>query len=148
MDGRRGVSGGGAGFVLANLGTEQNKVWADPITFYSHIIRFSPDVARVHNNLGMAYADQGKMDLAIQEYKETLRIAPNLPQPYHNLGEIYKNMGNLDEAVRRYEMALKTDEHFFYSAYELAKIWFARGHRDLAEKYKAQGDASQGVLHR
>lgn len=127
---------------------EQNKVWADPITFYSHIIHFSPDVARVHNNLGMAYADLGKNDLAIQEYKETLRIMPNLPQPYHNLGETYKRMGKLDEAVKYYEMALKTDEHFFYSAYGLAKIWEARGNYELAAKYKAQGDASQGILHR
>jgi tetratricopeptide (TPR) repeat protein len=127
---------------------EQNKVWADPITFYTHILRFSPDVPRVHNNLGMAYADQGKFEDAIREYKETLRLMPNLPQPYHNLGQIHKQMGQIDEAIKYYELALKVDEHFFYSAYELSQIWAARGNRELATRYKAQADAAKGILRR
>lgn len=127
---------------------QQNKVWADPVTLYSHILRFSPDVARVHNNLGMAYADRGKFEDAIREYKETLRLMPNLPQPYHNLGQIHKQMGQITEAIKYYELALKIDERFFYSAYELSRIWAERGNAELALKYKAQAEAAEGSLRR
>ncbi len=139
-----------AAAVIA-LGTrtwQQNKMWADPVSFYSHIIHFSPDVPRVHNNLGMALADLGRFDEAIHEYKETIRLSAGLPQPYHNLAQLYFSRGDVHEAQEYYEKALEQDPHFFYSAFALSEIWRSRGNMEFADKYRKQGESSRGILRR
>jgi tetratricopeptide (TPR) repeat protein len=137
-----------AGAVIA-LGVRtfyQNRIWADPITFYSHIIKFSPDVPRVHNNLGMALSDKGRFAEAEHEYMETIRLMSNLPQPYHNLAQLYLTQNKINEAKMFYEKALQQDPKFFYSAFALSEIYRVRGDMEAAEKYREQALSSRGHL--
>jgi tetratricopeptide (TPR) repeat protein len=49
-------------------------------------------VARVHNNLGDAYENAGRLKEAIAEYKKAIEADPSLPTPYFGLGDVYSKM--------------------------------------------------------
>jgi tetratricopeptide (TPR) repeat protein len=63
-------------------------------------------------NLGLAYADLGRMDEAIAHYQQALAIHRESGDrraegnALGNLGEAYRNLGRLDEAIAHYQQAL------------------------------------------
>ena len=56
---------------------------------WSDAINKSPGKARPHNNLGHAYAQQGKWDLAIEEFRIALTLQPDYPLAQQNLLNAY-----------------------------------------------------------
>ena len=70
------------------------------------------------NNLGLLYADQGKLDEAEKMYQRALQGYEKALGAEHtstlntvnNLGLLYKDQGKLDEAEKMYERALQGNE--------------------------------------
>ena len=110
-------------FILSFLTINQNKVWGDTITFYSNILKFEPGTARVHNNLGMAYADSGNLFLAEKEYLTAINISDSYPQPHYNLATIYIKTNELQKAVWHLERSLEINPNFPFSYLTLIQIY-------------------------
>lgn len=115
-----------SGFVLvitlfAGLTIRQNYIWGDPIRFYSYTLQFA-QTARLHNNLGMAYADKDMHDKAVEQYELALDLSNNYPHMYHNLGNTYAKLGEIDKAKESYSKALEIDPNFFFSAVALEEL--------------------------
>ncbi|MFC1508588.1 tetratricopeptide repeat protein, partial [Candidatus Omnitrophota bacterium] len=113
---------------------ERNKDWHDPVSFYESTIKYNPDSARIHNNLAMAYVDEGKLSDAIKEYKEAIRLGDNYPQPHYNLSNIYIKKGDYFLAIKELKRSLEIDNNFLYSHENLAIIYFNQDKFDLAKK--------------
>ena len=64
---------------------ERNTVYNDRITFWQDCVKKSPRKARPHNNLGVALADQGYHDEAIEKYLKALEIDPLYQEPVGNI---------------------------------------------------------------
>ncbi|MBI3008147.1 MAG: tetratricopeptide repeat protein, partial [Candidatus Omnitrophica bacterium] len=85
---------------------KQNMVWNDEISLYNSILKFSHSSARIHINLGVAYAKRDEYDKAIMEYKKAIELYPDFVMTYINMGYMYSKKGMNEEAVRAYKAAL------------------------------------------
>ena len=47
--------------------------------------------ATKHDNLGIAYFNQGKLDEAVAEYKKAIEIKPNFAEAHYNLVHVGVN---------------------------------------------------------
>ena len=75
-------------------------VWKNSETLWTDTIRKFPhriDVA--HNNLGVALADQGRLEEAISQYREAIRLKDDNSEAHNNLGIALAAQGKLDEAI-------------------------------------------------
>ena len=65
--------------------------------------------AAQHNDLGIAYEKQNRLDLAEKEYKRAIKKDKNWHVPYFNLGNVYYKLSNKDEAIKYFRSGLKTN---------------------------------------
>jgi tetratricopeptide (TPR) repeat protein len=58
----------------------------------------TPDNADIHNLLGFAYRNAGKLDAAIGHYQKALKLDPRHRGAHEYIGEAYLQAGNLAKA--------------------------------------------------
>jgi spermidine synthase len=68
-----------------------------------------PEVADVHNQLGIALASKGQLDGAILEFREALRLEPDSAQTHWHLGAALADRGALDEAAGHLRRSVELD---------------------------------------
>lgn len=89
---------------------EANTTWSNEIDNDFSILRLSVgDNAMDWNNKGLALANQGKYEEAIQAYDEAIRCDPEYISPWNNKGLALKNQGNLTGAIQAYNKAIRLD---------------------------------------
>jgi TolB-like protein len=64
-------------------------------------ISVDPDLAEGHKALGLAYDNQGKRKLALEQYYEAVRLSPNYVSAIRNIGLISYRAGKYDEALQQ-----------------------------------------------
>jgi len=52
-------------------------------------LKIDPDSAEAHNNLGIAYGKQNRLDEAAKEFIAALKIKPNYAEAHNNLEICY-----------------------------------------------------------
>jgi len=75
------------------------------------VTRIKPDFAELHNNLGKAFEQMGKLDAAVASYELALALRPDVAESYNNLGEVLRKQGRIEaaEANSRRAIAIKPD---------------------------------------
>jgi tetratricopeptide (TPR) repeat protein len=106
---------------------QQNEVWATPVSLYTHILQLNPRVARVHNNLAMAYSDLHQDQQAIEHYRKAIELSDVYPQTHHNFGLALLRLGHPEEGVAQLKRALELDANFYHSARVLAELYHQAG---------------------
>ncbi|MCX5700829.1 MAG: tetratricopeptide repeat protein [Candidatus Omnitrophica bacterium] len=94
--------------IYGLLTLNRNLEWHDPLTFYSKIIKFSPQSFQAHNNLGLVYEQMNLYPQAICEYKKALQIYPQLIEARSNLANVYYKTGKFKEARDEYAIVEKS----------------------------------------
>jgi len=89
------------------LTIKQNNYWREPVSFYERTLRYTPQSARIHNNLGKLYNDIGKYEEAIDLLKKSLELKPNYAEAYNNLGVSYIYTGKYEEAIPLFKKSLE-----------------------------------------
>ncbi len=107
--------------IYSGLIVRQNYYWSTPIRLYSYLLRYT-ESARIHNNLGMAYAEAGLSEEALAEYNRALELGYNYPQIHHNLANNYEDLGRPEEAIKSYRKALELSPDFYYSYANLLQL--------------------------
>jgi len=82
------------GIVYSN---EQD--FAHAVDAFQHALKLSPNSTKTLNNLGNAFAAQGKFDLAEREFKKVLSIEPANNDGNYNLGLVLMAEGSPVEAI-------------------------------------------------
>ena len=62
--------------------------------------------AVIHNNRGVAYANKGDYDLAVEAFTTAIAFKPDLTEAYGNRGVAYANIGDYDRAIIDYTNAI------------------------------------------
>lgn len=86
----------------------QNRTWKDEITLFTYTLKY--DILRdylIHNNLGLAYEKNSRLEDAFLEYKKALKIKPNYADAYANLGNIYYKRDLYAQAIESYQKAIR-----------------------------------------
>jgi cytochrome c-type biogenesis protein CcmH/NrfG len=61
-----------------------------------------PDLGETHNNLGTALSAKGRMNEAIEQFKEACRVTPHVPAIHVNLANSLAAGGRFEEAEAKY----------------------------------------------
>jgi len=77
---------------------------------YRKALAATPNDAPLHNSLGNALAEMGKIPEAQAEFQKSAELDPaNARMAYFNLGVVMYNSGHMDDAVAAFQKAAKAD---------------------------------------
>jgi superkiller protein 3 len=76
---------------------------------WREVIQRNPKNAIAYNNLGIALANQQKLDAAIAAYRTAIQLDPKYAAVYYNLGIALANQQKLDAAIAAYRTAIQLD---------------------------------------
>lgn len=94
---------------------------------YALLLRFQPDSAVFHNNLGNVLFAQGRCEDASTEYREALRLEPDLPDAHHNLANCLLVTQKADDAIAEYRQTLGLDPSKYQSRVMLGAAFLQKG---------------------
>ena len=116
---------------------ERNRVWKDEVTLWEDTVSKSPQKARPYKALGTAYAEEGRLDEAIQSFLTALRLNENYAKVHTNLGVAYYKKGTTAQAISEFKRAIEINERDALAYYNLANIFTDQGHwEDAIEAYQ------------
>ncbi|MBI5205082.1 MAG: tetratricopeptide repeat protein [Nitrospirae bacterium] len=108
--------------ALSMAAYQRNAVWQDEMSLWEDVVRKSPQKAKGHYNLGIAYYNKGLTDMAIEHYQIALRLKPDYAEAHYNLGVTYGRIGLLDKAIKEYQTALRLNPGHKLSENSLNRI--------------------------
>jgi len=119
----------------AVMSRQQVSYWSDSIALYQHALQVTSGNYSVHNNLGIAYENKGRLAEAAYHYTQSLEIKPDYDKAMGNLANVLMAQGKIFAAVALYRHALQIRPDS------------AKSHNNLAVALIRQGDLGQGVHH-
>lgn len=117
---------------------QRNEAWRSPITLWSDCIEKSPHKPRPHNNLGMAYLDQGDLDNARHHFAICVELDPNYAQALNNLGSVYSRKGDAEQALCYYKLAAERKPNYTQALYNIARQYHVLNQTNNALNYYQQ----------
>ncbi len=111
----------GAGALIlgfAFMTFQQNKVWKDSGTLWTHVLKYYKKSTLPWGNRANFYRDAGQTQLALRDYAERIRLKSDDPEPYNSVARLYFNFNNKDsllKALYNYNKAIElkpTDVEF------------------------------------
>jgi len=127
-------------FLLGVLTFNRNLLWSDRINFLRDVAAKSPNKARVHNSLAIAYAEEGAYGPALSALQRAIELDPQDVGGYNNRANIYRITGQIDLAIKEYSFIIDHFPGFAMAYYFRAQCWDAKG-----EKRKAAADAEMAA---
>lgn len=121
-------------FLCAGLSLRQSVYWKNSINLFERSLAVTENNSLAHNNLGAAYAVDGRVDDAIAQYREALRIWPGYAKAHHNLGTEYSKQGLSDEAIKRFRESIRLDDRHADAHYNLGIELSRRGQWEEAAR--------------
>ena len=123
--------------VLLSLATLRYlPIWKNSIQLWSSVIEHGPDddVALAYAGRGVAYVEQGNLDLAMKDYNKAIALDSSNAQAYYNRGIVLDQLGQVQRAIEDYSAAIRLN-HSFPAAFSNRGMLFAKmGRYDLAIK--------------
>ncbi len=123
--------------VLNNLAGLGN-VWTahgEPdraIACYQSVLRFRPNYAEVHYNLGLTLVQQGRIEEAVACYRQAIALKSDYVEAMTNLGLALARQGRFDEAVACQHHAIKLKPDYAQAYHSLGSHLFELGRFDDA----------------
>jgi protein O-mannosyl-transferase len=95
--------------ALTALTWHQLGYWRDGITLYRHTLQVTSANPIITYNLGVAHAELGDLDAAMESYREVLRMQPAEVKALNNLGMAFAARGDWGGAIRTYREGLRSN---------------------------------------
>ncbi len=94
------------------LSFNQNKVWKNSGTLWTHVIKYYKDTTLPFGNRANYYRDNGMTDKALADYNTRLQLDQTDPAPYNSRGRLYFNStdpNDWNRALADYNKAIQLD---------------------------------------
>lgn len=98
--------------VYAAINFQQNKIWKNGDTLWSHVLKYYTNATLPWGNRANYYRDQGRLKEALHDYSKTISLNPNKPEPFNSRGKLYFNSNHPDTlrlALQDYSKAIQLD---------------------------------------
>jgi len=106
--------------------------WVDTISLCRYMLKLTPEVASVHDMLGVALLEQCKFDEAAEHFRYAVKTGEEHHKLYNNLGSALQSSGKLDEAIFYYQQSLRIDPNYAKARYNLGMALLEQGKSDEA----------------
>ncbi len=138
------------------LSFQQNKIWKDSDTLWSHVLEYHRNITVAWNNRANFYRDRGDIQQALNDYSEVIRLAPEKSGAYNSRGKLYFNSSNRRDwplAQKDYQKALSIEPHNAEYMTNLGAIYAKMDDRSNALRYfsdaiKSNPDHAVAYLNR
>ena len=117
--------------------------WKNDITLFSHALAVTTDNAKAEYNLASGYLAAGKLDAAMDHFRQALRLNPNNAEAHCNLGTALYRQGRISAAIDEYQLAARDDPQYATAHYNLAVALQKLGRHTEAEREYSQAISSQ-----
>jgi len=117
--------------MMAFLSKESHNhamLFTDSETLWTYTLQHNPQTAKVHNNLGVALLQTGRVPEAIEQFKQALKIEPNNAYAHNILGNAFFQTDHIPEAIEQFEQALKIKPKFAEAHNGLGVALLQTGH--------------------
>jgi tetratricopeptide (TPR) repeat protein len=136
-------------YSLARVSMSQN-YYEDSIPLLESGLKLAPERADLHAALGESYFMSGRVDKAIEEFKQLINFDPS-SRPYAFLGLSYRRLGRFDEARKYFQEGLKKNPRNSSCLFNLGYIEERQGNHQAAEHLlqealRANPDQSEALL--
>lgn len=124
-------------FIMLCLGGtayQRNKVWESCVTFWEDNARKATSKARVHNNLGVALSEVGRVDEAIVAYNKAISLDAHYADPLSNLAVAHSLKGQIDNAIEDLKGAIHIAPNYPEAYNNLGTLLLQKKLYDDAEK--------------
>jgi len=88
------------------------KMYIGQEALWTYTIEHNPEAWPAYNNLGNTLSDAGRLQEAMERYKQALILNPEYSEAHANLGIIYARTGRLSEGIKESEEALRINPDF------------------------------------
>jgi protein O-mannosyl-transferase len=130
-----GISGALILALLSTLSWRQSQVWHDSERLWRHALAIDRRTSFAHNLLGLALAERGEIQQAIEHFRDALRVDPAFAEAHNNLGYFLARQGSRDEAIAQFRQAI------------LIKPAFADAHNNLGNALANRGQFNEAIQH-
>jgi Flp pilus assembly protein TadD len=111
---------------------KQLSYWKSSIPLFEHALALTEQNWLARNNLGVALADQGRLDEAIVQYRQAIQVSPTYADAYNNLGVSLDDQGRFDEALAQYREAVRIKPDYAEAHYNMGITLSNQGKLDEA----------------
>jgi len=130
--------------VLAALGAlawHQQRVWADPVTFWTYVAEAYPRTSLPYNNLARLRSLQGDLPRATALYRKALALEPDNHILNCNLGIMLLRANQPDEALPYLLRARELNPRWARTHYGLGRVMIKKGRKQEAARHLARAVA-------
>ncbi|HOG91900.1 MAG TPA: tetratricopeptide repeat protein, partial [Smithella sp.] len=131
--------------LLMLLTWQQCHYWKNSVTVFIHAISVTKNNALAHNQLGLAFYEQGRDREALYHFDKTILLQPAQDSAYNNRGAIYLKYGRTEQALQDFNKTLAVNPHYVKAYNNRANLYIQeRQYRlameDLNEEIRLQPD--------
>jgi len=142
------------GATLLGYGTfRQAGLWKDSVTLWENVVKLYPyNNLIVHNNLGRAYEDAGRLDEALGKFNDAAPNGFHFFYSHWGKGRVLARKGLWDQSIQEYQTALAMNPHYPPMLSELGLVYEKKGSRPEAlaavlEAVQVDPRFGDGYLH-
>ena len=110
----------------------QLSYWRNSESLFEHATRVTSGNYVAEHNLGLAFAEEGRLPEAIAHYRAALAIRPDSVEAHSDLGTAFSNLGQLEQAAAEYRAALQLAPDSAIPHNNLGNTYFRLGKLDAA----------------
>ena len=106
------------------------------------------DVVKAHINLGNAYKEEGKLEMAQLQYEKALELKPEHPVAKELLSEIYYSLGTSHLENKKYDNAVNAFDKVLEinPAFPQIKDVLKKAHYNLGINYAKDGELNKAII--
>lgn len=112
----------------------RNQVWRTCVEFWQDNAQKASNKARVHNNLGVALSEAGKIEESIEAYKKAINLDKHYQDPLSNIAVAYSIRGDIDKAIESLQAAIHISPNYPEAYNNLGSLLIQKKEYDSAER--------------
>ena len=118
--------------VFGFFSFSRNRVWTSEASLWEDVLQKYPKNASACNQLGLVYAGEGRLDLAIQYYDKAIELNPSGTDAYNNRGNAYRARGQAGLSIKDFSKAVELNPREANAYYNRGLAYADQGRFDLA----------------